>query len=498
MLLCQILNIPVVEEQESLGVNDKSLPPPPIKITATTQTDDVVCESQETQTNRILNKTNQTQTAASSIRSFCTQTDPITPQADYLEIFLDENAHTEDLETIDEIYDMDSGDEEDEVQIGPNEFKVKVLENAAVDDSGSSSISEDCETIVSVEGGGGKNDGTVEYLIEVDESKHMCFHCMSLFPSSIELGEHVETCVADAAGKESSYSSSPSTVKRRKIEPKKNKFCNICKINLQSPLATIESHMAAHEQSLPVMLESVLYLRCSTCRIVFITTSQLREHFASTCPGGNDNDDDVDDKRAAKCTNYQFIDDPTVPPIENTHRMCSCIKLSTGMFMCDWCQEYSAASVDDILQHFCEQHVETIIPCDVQDFEFMPKCADTFRSPHQCGSADGCDQTFDNVGDAMRHAYFHADSYSCPYGQCTDVYKKFYQMNQHVERSHTQSVHDCAHCPATFETFIHLRSHLRDECKGRSLKCNTCSKFLFIWFQFQIRFFKRNSSARFR
>lgn len=146
----------------------------------------------------------------------------------------------------------------------------------------------------------------------------------------------------------------PTKPTKSKRSKKTSEVCNICKVNLLST-NVINSHRNFHQQTLPMILDSIPYFRCGRCKTVFSEIGHMESHFENgTCCSYADE---------ATCTDYQYLED--VPECDTeeggpfsgcrTLRLSSVMQTSDDTLSCELCYNFTSSSVHDILVH-CVQH----------------------------------------------------------------------------------------------------------------------------------------------
>lgn len=166
----------------------------------------------------------------------------------------------------------------------------------------------------------------------------------------------------------------PSSSKRTK---KSIEVCNICKIELKSN--NTKSHRNLHQQTLPMILDSIPYFRCGRCKTVFPEAGHMESHFANgACCS-------YDDEPA--CTDYQYLEDfPECDTEEGgpfsgcrTLRLSSVMQTTDDSFSCELCYNFSSSHIHEILIHCVQAHFENDEENNVVYYdEVMP-------GPHRCG-----------------------------------------------------------------------------------------------------------------
>lgn len=80
---------------------------------------------------------------------------------------------------------------------------------------------------------------------------------------------------------------------------KKTTTCNICKIDIKTGI--IKTHRSLHQQTLPMILDSIPYFRCGRCKTVFSEINHMKSHFINgSCCSYNDE---------RSCTDYQYLEE---------------------------------------------------------------------------------------------------------------------------------------------------------------------------------------------
>lgn len=258
----------------------------------------------------------------------------------------------------------------------------------------------------------------------------------------------------------------PATSKRSK---KTTETCNICKIELKSN--AINSHRNLHQQTLPIILDSIPYFRCGRCKTVFPDIGQMESHFdiGSCCSYVDETTD---------CTDYQYLEDfPECDTEEGgpfsgcrTLRLSSVMQTTDDTFSCELCYNFSSSNVNDILDH-CVKHFSNDKENNVVYYdEIMP-------GPHRCGV---CQLSQPSLSAALRHVFFHSTTFCCPIKDCDDKFTEFKCLSGHIERRHMAKENvkhqRCMHCGEISESYQAFRHHQRKECEKKIYRCDVCGK----------------------
>lgn len=257
----------------------------------------------------------------------------------------------------------------------------------------------------------------------------------------------------------------PTASKRSK---KKTEACNICKIELKPSL--IKSHRNLHQQTLPMILDSIPYFRCGRCKTVFPEINQMESHFANTTCCAY-----VDEPI---CTDYQYLEDfPECDTEEGgpfsgcrTLRLSSVMQTTDDTFSCELCYNFSSSSVHDILIH-CVEHFSNDKENNVVYYdEIMP-------GPHKCGI---CQLNQPSLSAALRHVFFHLTYFICPVKDCDGKFAEFKFLSLHIEQRHMAKENvkhqRCMHCGEISDNYQAFRQHQRKECKKKIYRCDVCGK----------------------
>lgn len=255
----------------------------------------------------------------------------------------------------------------------------------------------------------------------------------------------------------------PTTSKRSKGTTE----CNICKVNVASRVAN--SHRNLHQQTLPIILDSIPYFRCGRCKTVFVEIAQMENHFlnGSCCS-------DADEPN---CTDYQYLDDFPGDTEEGgpfsgcrTLRLSSVIQTSDDTFSCELCYSFSSSNVHDILIH-CATHFSNDKENNVVYYdEMMP-------GAHRCGV---CRLNHSSLSAALRHVFFHSTTFICPLMDCDEKFAEFKHLNVHIEQLHMAKENvkhqRCMHCGEISKSYEAFRQHQRKECTKKVYRCDVCGK----------------------
>lgn len=258
------------------------------------------------------------------------------------------------------------------------------------------------------------------------------------------------------------------TTPKRPHQKKKNEACNICKIELKP--STIKSHRNLHQQTLPMILDSIPYFRCGRCKTVFAEIVQMESHFFNgTCCTYVDE---------PACTDYQYLEDfPECDTEEDgpfsgcrTLRLSSVMQTTDDTFSCELCYNFSSSSVHDILVH-CVEHFSNDKENNVVYYdEIMP-------GPHRCGV---CQLNQPSLSAALRHVFFHLTTFICPIKDCDDGFAEFKFLSLHIEQRHMARENvkhqRCMHCGEISESYQAFREHQRKECEKKIYRCDVCGK----------------------
>lgn len=316
---------------------------------------------------------------------------------------------------------------------------------------------------------------TAEYLLDDEELESVekvffCTRCDNEYSTQLEFDQHQPLCDMPPPRKrrraqKPSVSDTPKVirVKSETQDKKRAKFCSTCNHYLSLGSTSYELHMACHERSMPMLVESVQYYRCGGCLIVFISPEQLETHLNSS-----EFECGVSAHFRASDSNAQIPKDRDLMDV--CQRLYSCTKLNDDLLICDWCSEYTDAKVNGILDHIKETHFEDVNVLDVQSQYFQSLCV-----PHKCGV---CSDSFDTLPETLKHVYLHSTVFQCPYNHCSDSYTKFHLLHQHLERNHMDGSmeYGCRHCAALFTNYGEYRTHLRTQCQERTIPCDICGK----------------------
>lgn len=259
--------------------------------------------------------------------------------------------------------------------------------------------------------------------------------------------------------------SKPTTSKRSK---KKTETCNICKIELNT--ITIKSHRNLHQQTLPMILDSIPYFRCGRCKTVFAEIVHMENHFLNgNCCSYIDE---------PTCTDYQYLEDfPECDTEEGglfsgcrTLRLSSVMQTADDTFSCELCYNFSSSNVHDILDH-CVEHFSNDKENNVVYYDkIMP-------GPHRCGV---CQLNQPSLSAALRHVFFHLTTFICPVKDCDDRFAEFKFLSLHIEQRHMAKENvkhqRCMHCGEISESYQAFRQHQRKECEKKIYRCDVCGK----------------------
>lgn len=327
---------------------------------------------------------------------------------------------------------------------------------------------------------------TAEYLLDDEELESdekvllICADCPNEFSTRFEFDQHQPFCKMLAKRRRiqpPAVTHSPRVLRVRSEthDKKRDKFCNVCNHFVSLGSTSFEKHIACHDRSMPMLVESLLYYRCGGCLIVFITAEQLEEHL---------NGSECTDNKATKIAGMQILKDRELMGV--CQRLYSCTKLDENLFICDWCAEFTDETVSGVLDHFTKKHLELINDANADLTNVQSEHYQSFCVPHTCGV---CAVGFNGLQETLTHVYQHSTVFQCPYNHCSDSYSKFYLLHQHLERNHMDDMeYGCTHCTAVFKVYGEFRAHLRTECQERTIPCDMCGKYiLFTVFLTRIR-----------
>lgn len=232
-----------------------------------------------------------------------------------------------------------------------------------------------------------------------------------------------------------------------------------------------------------MLLDSVYYFRCGSCYAVFMTGNDLDQHLRSsdetTCVksethGSHDyllfleDDDDRSDSAAGDLDDANNID--------SLQRICSGIRVTDDIFMCNWCKDFEGSSAMEIWDHFAETHFEMDASGDSPEMsDARAAYCDSFSAIHKCGY---CENTFRTLKDSLPHVFFHASSFGCPFPRCADTYLRFHLLNYHMESKHLDvDKHQCEHCLLEVDSYAQKRKHMRNDCSKRKFNCTKCGEY---------------------
>lgn len=348
--------------------------------------------------------------------------------------------------------------------------------------------------------------GSVDYIMDSDDEQS------TQSTQSVEL---------PTARKRQATTPKQSANKNRKIS---NLTCSLCLYNAKS-YADLGTHVLAHKQSLPALLNSIYYFRCADCNAVYLQPEDVDKHRGAggSCQrwvaGGSDGD--------GGCTDYQVLDDEWLtgdigcdgeldldsPKVVDVHnRLCSGVRIANDQIQCDRCELLVCPSAKELLKHYNTVHYDkassgdqatdeqsrtedNLVECKTEHAKYL----ETFDTVHKCGY---CEKVFRTVRMAMAHVFFHSDQFVCPYEGCMETYQRYGPLGQHLVRKHLPQgeggSYVCGHCSADFDAYAKYRTHLRSECEYRQFACNFCEKRFFMQphldahmeFHFNVRRFK--------
>lgn len=325
-------------------------------------------------------------------------------------------------------------------------------------------IGEECSTV-------GDND--IEYKVEALDDKI----------EELEALDFIETNSVVNSTK-------PTTTRRYKKKTEKNEPCNICKTEVKS--SHVKSHRNLHQQTLPMILDTIIYFRCGRCKTVFTEVANIEAHFdnLACCTY-------VDEP---VCTDYQYLEDfPECDTEEDglfsgcrTLRLSSVMQTTDDTFSCELCYNFSSSSVNDILihsiKHFDNDKENNVVYYD----EIMP-------GPHRCGV---CQMNQPSLSAALRHAFFHSTTFICPIKDCEHNFDEFKNLSLHIEERHMAKANvkhqRCMHCGEVSENYQAFRDHQRKECEKKIYRCDVCGKNKFYKpsINFNGRFFQFSSQTK--
>lgn len=287
----------------------------------------------------------------------------------------------------------------------------------------------------------------IEYKIEVPDSK---FEELDM----LDIGEGDAYSIVEPA---------------KPIKPKRSKksteTCNICKIEVKSN--AIKSHRNLHQQTLPMILDSIPYFRCGRCKTVFAEISHMESHYV------NGNCCSYVDEPI--CTDYQYLEDFPECDTEEGGPFSGCrtlrlssVQTTDETFNCELCYDFSSSNVDDILdhsvKHFSNDKENNVVYYD----EIMP-------GPHRCGV---CQLNQPSLSAALRHVYFHLTTFVCPIKDCDENFAEFKSLSGHIEQRHMAKENvkhqRCMHCGEISNSYQAFRQHQRKECEKKIYRCDVC------------------------
>ncbi|KAJ6633402.1 Zinc finger protein [Pseudolycoriella hygida] len=267
------------------------------------------------------------------------------------------------------------------------------------------------------------------------------------------------------------YSFIESKKPTKRSKKKSTEICNICRMDLSPNI--VKSHRNLHQQTLPMILDSIPYFRCGSCKTVFLEISNMESHFTKgACCSYVDE---------PTCTDYQYIEDfPEFDTEEGgpfsgcrTLRLCSVMQSTDGTFSCELCYNYTSSNVNDVflhsVKHFSNDKENNVVYYD----EIM-------RGSHRCGI---CRLNQPSLSAALRHVFFHMKTFLCPIRDCDDIFDEFRFLSFHIEQRHMAKENvkhlRCMHCGEISENYRTFRQHQRKECLKKIFRCDVCDKRFF-------------------
>lgn len=257
-------------------------------------------------------------------------------------------------------------------------------------------------------------------------------------------------------------------IKRNRV---KKHFCDLCLINICGQ-NRFELHIEMHKKTLPILLETIYYFQCGTCRQLFLEQSDLFDH-----------KDCKDEELNVENVNYENIVESYSTDIENCHnKILTCEKHEEDQYKCKLCDFIFDNQFNSVIKHFIEDHPET----------------DLETSDNRALQCSICKTFIKNAKEAMAHMFIlHLNSFSCPIDGCGNEYNTFSKLSVHIERLHLNDQHICKHCMGVFESSQELSIHLRENCVRRVLTCSICEKKFLTEFSLKLHLRIHNKEKRF-
>uniref|UniRef100_A0A182NDD2 Protein krueppel n=1 Tax=Anopheles dirus TaxID=7168 RepID=A0A182NDD2_9DIPT len=254
--------------------------------------------------------------------------------------------------------------------------------------------------------------------------------------------------------------------------------CTYC--NLTGRSEALARHFQTHKETLELCLESIDYYRCSDCFTVFISQTDMTEHFGSECKRVPSDEYVYHSDLHKHETFYLNGPDICVPRLKT-------FKKQDNKFRCGQCSKFATSCFDTMRGH-CLTHEADDDKTDDVNLLWKNNHLDEI---HICGL---CEAQFPDATYIRQHLYFHQEAFVCVY-DCGMTFASFLRITRHFERKHThgqtlgesttttiispvleEANHQCKQCAKTLPTAESLRNHLRNHFRPRKYVCTECKK----------------------
>lgn len=256
--------------------------------------------------------------------------------------------------------------------------------------------------------------------------------------------------------------STPANVDAAPLEDQPiDKTCDYCNERFSS-LLVFNAHIERHRTLRTLLISSSELYRCVQCFTIFHELECFQQHINnedSCCERDHKFGAefcDVDDEWSRTDDHIQ-IHLPSAHIEDDGRRRCGC----------DLCPR-TFDSVAAFCEHFSSAH---------SDASAMSAGYMQAERPHAC---DACGAVGRTLYDTLEHVYFHQADYACLHSECSERFKGFTPLYEHLIAAHAAQLFAeqkvCVYCLHVVRDVTELYEHKRSLCHKRNLQCRYCGE----------------------
>uniref|UniRef100_A0A336M2I5 CSON009319 protein n=1 Tax=Culicoides sonorensis TaxID=179676 RepID=A0A336M2I5_CULSO len=240
-------------------------------------------------------------------------------------------------------------------------------------------------------------------------------------------------------------------------EPEPEKPDEITHVSYKCPICyklirghdEIEKHHIMHEITLPTVFDNIEHYCCETCKFVFTSIDQIKQHYAKSLYCNELNAAKPEHNPEKRGNDREFDSLPSIP---------------TKMFFLKL-----QPTPEDEKNSSDEQTFLEMVEKDYIENDDLLICGI-------------CEKSYNSVEAIRYHTFSHLESFSCPMQDCEAQFDFAYKLLGHLRYTHfnKNSIFlNCQYCKEQFETKKDYAFHLKETCTKRTISCNLCDK-LFV------------------